>query len=89
MAARTFLFWNPPMIDMAKGRRRSTNREAALIFAELMQRNVRSLAFVRSRRMAELLYVYVPRPAPRGGAFGGRQGGTVPCQLPAGGQAQD
>ena len=47
------------MIDMAKGSRRSTNREAALIFAELMQRSVRSLAFVRSRRMAELLYVYV------------------------------
>ena len=56
---KDFLFWNPPMIDMAKGSRRSTNREAALIFAELMQRSVRSLAFVRSRRMAELLYVYV------------------------------
>ena len=56
---KEFVFWNPPMIDMAKGSRRSTNSESALIFAELLRRRVRSLAFVRTRRMAELLYVYV------------------------------
>ena len=56
---KDFLFWNPPMIDMANGGRRSTNGEAARIFAELLGRRVRSLAFVRTRRLAELLYVYV------------------------------
>ena len=56
---KDFVFWNPPMIDMANGSRRSTNSEAALIFAELLRRRVRSLAFVRTRRLAELLYVYV------------------------------
>ena len=56
---KDFLFWNPPMIDLAKGSRRSTNSEATLIFAELLSRHVRTMAFVRSRRMAELLYVYV------------------------------
>ena len=56
---KDFAFWNPPMIDMAKGSRRSTNREAALISAELLRRHVRTLTFVRSRRMAELLYVYI------------------------------
>ena len=56
---KDFLFWNPPMIDMARGSRRSTNTEATLIFAELLRRHVRTLTFVRSRRLAELLYVYV------------------------------
>ena len=56
---KSFVFWNPPMIDLAKGSRRSTNGEAARIFAELLRRRVRSLTFVRTRRLAELLYVYV------------------------------
>ena len=56
---KDFVLWNPPMIDLAKGSRRSTNTEAAHLLAELVRRNVRSLAFVRSRRMTELLYVYV------------------------------
>ena len=56
---KDFLFWNPPMIDMAKGSRRSTNSEAALISAELLRRSVRTMTFVRTRRLAELLYVYV------------------------------
>ena len=56
---KDFLFWNPPMIDVVRGSRRSTNSEAALIFGELLRRHVRTLAFVRTRRLAELLYVYV------------------------------
>ncbi len=56
---KDFVFWNPPMIDVARGSRRSSNGEAATLFAELLRRRVRTLTFVRSRRMAELLYVYV------------------------------
>ena len=56
---KDFLFWNPPVTDPAKGERRSTNTEAALLFSELIRRSVRTIAFVRSRRLAELLYVYV------------------------------
>jgi DEAD/DEAH box helicase domain-containing protein len=56
---KDFLFWNPPMIDMAAGSRRSTNGETAVLMEELLKRRVRTLAFVRSRRMAELLYVIV------------------------------
>ena len=56
---KDFVFWNPPMIDMAEGSRRSTNSEAALLLAELLRGHVRTLAFVRTRRMAELLYVFV------------------------------
>ena len=56
---KDFVFWNPPMVDMAQGSRRSTNSEAAMLMADLLRRHIRTLAFVRSRRMAELLYVFV------------------------------
>ena len=56
---KDFLFWNPPMLDLATGSRRSTNTESAQLFAELLRRHVRTMNFVRSRRAAELLYVYV------------------------------
>ena len=56
---KDFVFWNPPMIDMAVGSRRSTNTETAQLLAELLMSKVRTMAFVRSRRMAELLYVFV------------------------------
>ena len=56
---KDFLFWNPPMLDLAKGSRRSTNSEAANLFSELLRRHIRTLTFVRTRRTAELIYVYV------------------------------
>ncbi len=56
---KDFVFWNPPMIDLANGSRRSTNSEAAQVLGELLEKRVRTLAFVRSRRMAELLYMFV------------------------------
>ena len=56
---KDFVFWNPPMIDLARGSRRSTNSEATQIFSELLRRKVRTMTFVRSRRAAELIYVYV------------------------------
>ncbi len=56
---KDFLFWNPPMIDEAKGSRHSTNSEASLLMSELLRSDVRTLTFVRSRRLAELIYVYV------------------------------
>ena len=56
---KDFVFWNPPMVDKSLGTRRSTSSEAAQLLAELLRRQARTLAFVRSRRMAELLYVFV------------------------------
>jgi DEAD/DEAH box helicase domain-containing protein len=54
---KDFAFWNPPMIDIAEGTRRSTAGEAALLLSELMLRRVRTLAFVKSRQGAELLTI--------------------------------
>jgi DEAD/DEAH box helicase domain-containing protein len=57
---KDFVLWNPPQIDFSRDqKRRTTNTDASLLMTELLKRRVRTLTFVRSRRMAELLYVYV------------------------------
>ena len=55
---KDFVFWNPPIIDEMKGIRRSANSEAADIFTELVQQDVRTLTFARTRRLTELINMY-------------------------------
>lgn len=55
---KEFVFWNPPFIDEARSARRSANTEAATLFTSLVRRDIRTLTFARSRRMAELIYMY-------------------------------
>jgi DEAD/DEAH box helicase domain-containing protein len=53
--ARTFLLWNPPLVDRARAVRRSANTEAAQLTAALVQANLRTITFARARRAAELI----------------------------------
>ncbi len=53
-----FTFWNPPVIDEAKTSRRSSNSEAAFLLGELVQKGIRGLVFARTRKLAELIYIY-------------------------------
>jgi len=53
-----FVFWNPPVIDETKTSRRSPNSEAAFLFKELIQKQIRSLVFARTRKLTELIYIY-------------------------------
>ena len=55
---KTFTFWNPPIIDEARSARRSTTTEATFLFTHLVARGIRTLAFARTRRVAELIYMY-------------------------------
>ena len=55
---RTFVLWNPPLVDRANGLRRSANTEASNLFTALAQNGVRNLTFTRTRRMAELILSY-------------------------------
>ena len=55
---KTFTFWNPPIIDEARSARRSTTTEATFLFTRLVARGIRTLAFARTRRVAELIYMY-------------------------------
>jgi len=53
-----FTFWNPPVVDEAKTSRRSSNSEAAFLLGELVQKEIRSLVFARTRKLTELIYIY-------------------------------
>src|ERR671914_398947 len=55
---RRVIFRNPPMLDKEKGERRSLLTEGALVFANLVSQGVRTIAFARTRKAAELIYRY-------------------------------
>jgi DEAD/DEAH box helicase domain-containing protein len=55
---KDFVFWNPPLIDTARSVRRSANGEASNLFAELVMQNIRTLTFVRTRQLTEVIYNY-------------------------------
>jgi len=55
---RHFVLWNPPFVDKACSARRSANSEATALLVELVQRQIRSICFTRSRRVAELILRY-------------------------------
>ena len=55
---KDFVFWNPPLIDTARSVRRSANGEASTLFAELVSQNIRTLTFVRTRQLTEVIYNY-------------------------------
>ncbi|HKJ87913.1 MAG TPA: DEAD/DEAH box helicase, partial [Gammaproteobacteria bacterium] len=56
-----FVFWNPPLIDQARSVRRSANGEASNLFAELVGQGIRTLTFVRTRQLTEVIYNYTKR----------------------------
>lgn len=55
---KDFVFWNPPLLDDKKETRRSANSEATFLFTELVQKEIRTLTFARTRRLTELIYNY-------------------------------
>ena len=54
-AERQIAMWNPPLVDEQLGRRASSLSEAANLLAELVEREVRTICFLRSRRGVELI----------------------------------
>ena len=67
---RRVIFRNPPLLDKEKGERRSLLTEGALVFATLVSQGVRTIAFARTRKAAELIYRYA---ADRLGVDGARR----------------
>jgi DEAD/DEAH box helicase domain-containing protein len=55
---KDFVFWNPPIVDVKKSTRRSSNSEATNLFTELVSQSVRTITFARSRRLTEIIYAY-------------------------------
>jgi DEAD/DEAH box helicase domain-containing protein len=55
---RRVIFRNPPLLDKEKGERRSLLTEGALVFANLVSQGVRTIAFAKTRKGAELIHRY-------------------------------
>ena len=55
---RRVVFRNPPLKDEEKGERRSMLTEGAFVFSKLVSQGVRTIAFAKSRKSAELIYRY-------------------------------
>jgi DEAD/DEAH box helicase domain-containing protein len=54
-AERQVAMWNPPLVDERLGRRASALTEAANLLAGLVERGVRTICFLKSRRGVELI----------------------------------
>ena len=54
-AERQIAMWNPPLVDEKLGRRASSLSEAANLLAGLVEREVRTICFLNSRRGVELI----------------------------------
>jgi DEAD/DEAH box helicase domain-containing protein len=59
-----FAFWNPPVVDEAKSSRRSSNSEAAFLLSQLIQNDIRTLVFARTRKLTELIHIYAQEQLP-------------------------
>jgi DEAD/DEAH box helicase domain-containing protein len=84
-AERRVWFWNPPLVDRALGVRRSATLEARRLVAELLRRDLQTIAFARSRSSVEVLLTYLQRlhPPPAPGVPGpvrGYRSGYLPLQ---------
>src|SRR5712691_8334782 len=55
-AERTLALWNPELIDAELGLRASALGDASRLMAELVQRNLRTICFAKSRKQAELIH---------------------------------
>ncbi len=58
---REVVMCNPPLLDEQTMRRASSLGEAANLFADLVEAEVRTICFARSRRAAELIYQFASK----------------------------
>ncbi|MGA2504353.1 MAG: DEAD/DEAH box helicase [Anaerolineales bacterium] len=56
---RHFLVFNPPVIDPSLGIRKSSTQESIRLAQDLLEENVQTVVFARSRRSVEILLTYL------------------------------
>ncbi|HEX9376171.1 MAG TPA: DEAD/DEAH box helicase [Actinomycetota bacterium] len=61
---KLFALWNPPIVDDETGARRGAVSEASFLLGRLAEAGIRTIAFARSRRAAELLAEFARREVP-------------------------
>ena len=81
-AEKTFVFYNPPVVNRALGIRRSYINEASRVAQEFLKRDLQTMVFANSRLHTELLLTYLqdanPQPPGKPENIRGYRGGYLP-----------
>jgi DEAD/DEAH box helicase domain-containing protein len=81
-AEKTFVFYNPPVVNRALGIRRSYINESARVAQEFLKHELQTMVFANSRLQTELLLTYLqqanPQPPGKPEAIRGYRGGYLP-----------
>ncbi|MGE5484519.1 MAG: DEAD/DEAH box helicase [Ignavibacteriales bacterium] len=81
---KTFIIYNPPVVNRELGIRKSSLLEAKNLAARLISENIQTIVFARSRLSVEVLVTYLKDAAFRGpvddGRVRGYRGGYLPAQ---------
>ena len=62
---KTFVFYNPPVVNRALGIRRSCINESSRVAQEFLKRDLQTIVFANSRLHTELLLTYLQQANPR------------------------
>ncbi len=81
---KEFIFYNPPVVNVELGIRRSSILEATGLAAELIRNHIHTIVFAKARTTAEILLTYLreslPNTLDRDSAIRGYRGGYLPNQ---------
>lgn len=79
---KTFVFYNPPVVNRALGIRRSYINETSRVAQEFLKRDLQTMVFANSRLQTEILLTYLqkanPRPPGKKDTICGYRGGYLP-----------
>jgi DEAD/DEAH box helicase domain-containing protein len=79
---KTFVFYNPPVVNRALGIRRSYINEASRVTQEFLKRDLQTIVFANSRLHTELMLTYLQQANPqqpgRAETIRGYRGGYLP-----------
>jgi DEAD/DEAH box helicase domain-containing protein len=81
-AEKTFVFYNPPVVNRALGIRRSYINESSRVAQEFLKRDLQTMVFSNSRLQTEILLTYLQQANPqlpgKPGNIRGYRGGYLP-----------
>jgi DEAD/DEAH box helicase domain-containing protein len=81
-AEKTFVFYNPPVVNRALGIRRSYINEASRVAQEFLKHDLQTMVFANSRLHTEILLTYLqdanPQPPGKPKNIRGYRGGYLP-----------
>jgi DEAD/DEAH box helicase domain-containing protein len=83
-AEKTFVFYNPPVVNRALGIRRSYINESSRVAQEFLKRDLQTIIFANSRLHTEILLTYLQQANPqlpgKPGTIRGYRGGYLPSE---------